>query len=399
MPTASRLAARANHLRPRGGREDSRVTNVELFYDLVFVFAVTQLSHGLLEHLTPLGAVQTAVLMLAMWWAWIDTAWITNWLNPERTAVRLMLFGLMLAGLVLAASIPKAFGDRALSFAVSYAVTQVGRSVFMLWALKNHDAGNFLNFIRIVLWQALVALLWIAGALADGPTRLTLWAVAVGIETAAPLFGFWVPMLGRSATTDWAVEGGHMAERCGLFVIIALGESVLVTGATFAGLVWTAEHIGAFLVAFTGSVAMWVIYFNIGAERASRQIASSKDPGRLARNGYTYLHILLVAGIIVAAVGDDLALHHPNGHNDTATAAVLIGGPALYLFGNLLFKRLSAPHLPLSHLVGLGLLALLIPAVPVTTPLLLSSATTAVLIVVAAWESISLRGSPHGKAA
>jgi len=399
MPTASRLAARANHLRPRGGREDSRVTNVELFYDLVFVFAVTQLSHGLLEHLTPLGAVQTAVLMLAMWWAWIDTAWITNWLNPERTAVRLILFGLMLAGLVLAASIPKAFGDRAIPFAIAYAVTQVGRSLFMLWALKNHDAGNFLNFIRIVLWQAVVAALWIAGALVEGPARLMLWAIAVGIETSAALLGYWVPGLGRSATTDWAVAGGHIAERAGLFVIIALGESVLVTGATFAGLTWNAEHIGAFLVAFTGSVAMWVIYFNIGAERASRQIASSKDPGRLARNGYTYLHILLVAGIIVAAVGDDLVLHHPNGHNDTATAAVLIGGPALYLFGNLLFKRLSAPHLPLSHLAGLGLLALLIPAAPVTTPLLLSSATTAVLIVVAAWESISLRDSPHGKAA
>jgi len=399
MPTAFRLAAQANHLRIRGGHENSRVTYVELFYDLVFVFAVTQLSHGLLEHLTPLGALQTAVLMLAMWWAWIDTAWITNWLNPERTAVRLMLFALMLAGLVLSASIPKAFGERALPFALAFAVTQVGRSLFMLWALKNHDAGNFLNFIRIVLWQGATASLWIAGALAEGPVRVTLWAIAVGIETSAPLFGFWVPVLGRSATTDWAVEGGHMAERCGLFVIIALGESILVTGATFAGLTWTADHIGAFLVAFTGSVAMWVIYFNIGAERASRQIASSEDPGRLARNGYTYLHILLVAGIIVAAVGDDLALHHPNGHNDTGTTAVLIGGPALYLIGNLLFKRLSAPNLPLSHLVGLGLLAMLIPAVPVTTPLLLSSATTAVLIVVAAWESISLRNSRHGKAA
>ena len=188
-----------------------------------------------------------------------------------------------------------------------------------------------------------------------------------------------------------------MAERCGLFVIIALGESVLVTGATFAGLSWTAEHIGAFLVAFAGSVAMWVIYFNIGAERASRLIASSEDPGRLARSGYTYLHILIVAGIIVAAVGDDLALHHPGDRNDIATAAVLIGGPALYLLGNALFKRLSAPNTPLSHLVGLAMLALLIPAAPVTTPLLLSSATTAVLIVVAAWESISLRRPPNGK--
>ena len=389
---ASPFAARINHLRARGRHADSRVTYVELFYDLVFVFAVTQLSHGLLEHLSPLGAFQTAVLMLAVWWAWIDTAWITNWLNPDRTAVRVMLFGLMLAGLVMAASIPKAFEDRALAFALAYALGQLGRGLFMLWALKNHDAGNFRNFIRIIVWQAASALFWIAGAVAHGPQRLSLWAIAAGIDTVTPVLGYWLPVLGRSETTDWQVEGSHIAERCSLFVIIALGESVLVTGATFAGLTWTAEHIGAFLVAFTGSVAMWVIYFNIGAERASRLIASSKDPGRLARSGYTYLHILIVAGIIVAAVGDDLALHHPGSHNDIRTAAVLIGGPALYLLGNMLFKRLSAPYMPLSHMVGLAMLGLLIPAIPITTPLLLSSATTAVLIVVAAWESISLRG-------
>jgi low temperature requirement protein LtrA len=208
-----------------------------------------------------------------------------------------------------------------------------------------------------------------------------------------------VPGLGRSSTTDWSIEGSHMAERCALFVIIALGESILVTGATFAGLAWTAEHTGAFLVAFAGSVAMWVIYFNIGAERGTRLIASSADPGRLARNGYTYLHIVIVAGIIVTAVGDELVLHHPGSHTDIKTAMVLIGGPALYLVGNALFKWLSAVYLPLSHLIGLGLLALLILAVPVITPLLLSAAITAVLMLVAAWESISLRGSSGSEAA
>src|SRR6186997_3625161 len=105
---ASPFAARINHLRARGSHADSRVTYVELFYDLVFVFAVTQLSHGLLEHLTPLGALQTAVLMLALWWAWIDNAWVTNWLDPERAPVRLLLFVLMLLGLIVSASIPKA---------------------------------------------------------------------------------------------------------------------------------------------------------------------------------------------------------------------------------------------------------------------------------------------------
>ena len=388
------LSARASHLRVRHGHEHSRVTFVELFFDLVFVFAVTQLSHGLLHHLTPLGALQTGMLMLAVWWAWIDTAWITNWLDPQRPAVRLLLFALMLAGLVLSSSIPKAFEDRALPFALAYLLMQTGRNLFMLWALKNHDPGNYRNFLRITLWHAAAAPFWLAGCWDTGPSRLAWWAVAVAIESVAPIAGFWLPWLGRSTTTDWTVEGGHMAERCGLFIIIALGESILVTGANFAGATWTAEHIGAFLGAFAGSVAMWAVYFNVGAERASRLIAASDDPGRMARSGYTYFHILIVAGIIVVAVGDELVLHHPSGHVDTKTALVLLGGPAMYLLGNALFKRLSAPYFPLSHLVGLSLLALLAPGSALGTPLTMSAATTAVLIIVAVWEAISLRGVP-----
>ena len=351
------LACRAsvNHLRARHGHEHSRVTNVELFFDLVFVFAVTQLSHGLLAHLTPLGALQIAVLMFAVWWAWIDTAWITNWLDPERTAVRLLLFALMLVGLVMSASIPKAFEERAWAFALAY-VAEPGRPqrVHAVGAEEPRPE----QFPELPPHHRLAEPPQRCSG-SPGPSHRARPGWPSGPlrspSTAfGPIVGFPVPGLGRSATTDWAVEGGHMAERCALFVIIALGESVLVTGATFAGLAWTAEHIGAFLVAFAGSVAMWVIYFNIGAERGSRQIASSGDPGRLARNGYTYLHILIVAGIIVAAVGDELVLHHPGGHTDLKTAIVLLGGPALYLLGNLLFKRLSAPNSPLSHSSGLA---------------------------------------------
>ena len=151
--------------------------------------------------------------------------------------------------------------------------------------------------------------------------------------------------------------------------------------------------VASFLVAFVASVAMWWIYFNIGAQRGSRHIADSDDPGKVGRLAYTYLHLLLVAGIIVVAVGDELVIAHPTGHADDKTAAVLIGGPALYLAGNLLFKRVSAQHFPLSHLVGLGLLALLVPAAAVASPLALTSATTLVLIVVAVWETRSLAGA------
>jgi low temperature requirement protein LtrA len=385
------FGSRDNQLRTRRGHEHHRVTFVELFFDLVFVFAITQLSHGLLKHLTLPGALQTALMMIGVWWLWIFTCWVTNWLDPDKPAVRMLLFALMLAGLVLSSSIPRAFEDRALPFACAYVFMQLGRTAFMLWALKHHDAGNHRSFQRIMVWLALAAPLWIAGALVDPGTRILLWVLALAIEFVSPLAYFWVPGLGRSTTSDWRVEGGHMAERCGLFIIIALGESVLITGATFADLTWSAGSVAAFIVSFAGSVAMWAVYFNVGAERSSRQIASSDDPGRMARSGYTYIHIPIVAGIIVAAVGDELVLHHPGGHVDAKTAAVVIGGPALYLIGNLMFKRLSAPHFPLSHMVGLGLLFLLIPSATVVAPLGLAAATTAVLILVAVWEWLSFR--------
>jgi low temperature requirement protein LtrA len=383
-------AARTNHLRARG--VPARVTFIELFFDLVFVFAVTQLSHGLLEHLTPLGAVQTAVLMLAIWWVWIDNAWITNWLDPDRAPVRMLLLGLMFGGLVVSAAIPKAFADRGLAFGLAFAVVEITPKFFMLWALKHHDGANHRNFLRITCWRALGAALWAAGGFAEPQTRLAVWALALAVDTGAPIVGFWVPRLGRSTTADWVVEGHHMAERCGLFVIIALGESILMTGATFAGLPWTGVTLAAFANAFIGSAAMWLVYFNIGAERSSHAIAASSDPGRLARSGYTYLHIPIIAGIIAAAVADELVLHHPGGHTEVKTAAVSLGGPALYLTGNALFKRLTASWMPLSHTVGLGLLALLVLAGPVLPPLALSTAATVVLLQVAVWEWVSLRG-------
>lgn len=383
--------ANGSLLRRRDPHDHARVTYVELFFDLVFVFAVTQLSHALLGHLTPLGVVHAILLMMAVWWVWIYTSWVTNWLDPERTPVRLMLFALMLAGLVLSTSIPQAFGSRGLAFAGAYAFMQVGRCLFMLWALRGNSPGNYRNFLRITAWLSVAGAFWIAGGFAEGGWRLGLWLTALVIEYISPSAGFWTPGLGRSTTADWDISGAHMAERCALFIIIALGESILLTGATFAGLPWTATTVAAFLVAFLGSIAMWWIYFNIGAERASRNIAASGDPGRVARFSYSYLHLPLVAGIIVAAVGDELVLAHPTGHTDAKTAAILIGAPALYLLGNLMFKRTTADSPALSHIIGLALLLALVPAAAVMEPLAFSAATTAVLVLVAAWETVSFK--------
>jgi low temperature requirement protein LtrA len=277
-------------------------------------------------------------------------------------------------------------------FACAYAFMQVGRSLFMVWALRQAPFAARRNFHRITSWLAVSGVLWIVGGFSAGETRFACWLVALSIEYLGPALSFYVPGLGRSSTMEWDVEGGHLAERCSLFVIIALGESVVVTGSSFADSARGPDAWLAFSIAFVGCVAMWWIYFDLAVERGSRSIRESADPGRTARLGYTYLHLLIVAGIVVSAVGDELSLGQPHALATGAQAAVMLGGPALYLLGNALFKQtVNHTNLPFSHLVGLGLLLLLCWPATMLSVLALAGATTLVLVIVAAWETFSLR--------
>jgi low temperature requirement protein LtrA len=376
--------------------QHSRVTNAELFFDLVFVFAVTQISHTLLGRFTPLGALQITLLFLAVWWVWVYTIWITNWLDPDLTPVRLLLFLLMLGGLVLSTSIPKAFESRGLWFAVAYAGMQVGRTAFLLASTSRDQPGIRMNAIRILVWLSSAAVFWIWGGFAEGLPRLLLWAVALGIEYLSPAMRFWVPGYGASSIDDWAIEGGHLAERCSGFIIIALGESIVVTGATFADLTWTGDVVLASVSAFLGSLAMWWIYFHAGAEAGSEQISNSSEPGRLGRLAYTYLHMPIVAGIIVTAVADELVLTHPGGHSDLKTVLSSIIGPLLFLVGTVLFKRVIRGWLQPSHGVGIAALGVLACFAGELSPLLLSVLTTAIMTVVAVWETVSFKSGVTG---
>jgi len=373
--------------------QPSRVTNAELFFDLVFVFAVTQLSHTLLHHFTPLGAVQVTLLFLAVWWVWVYTTWVTNWLNPDLTPVRILLFVLMLGGLVLSTSIPTAFEGRGLWFAITYAAMQVGRTLFWLLATPPERTAVRHNAIRILTWLSCSAVLWVLGGLAEHETRLWLWIAALTIEYVAPAARFWTPKLGPSSLEAWSVEGGHMAERCAGFIIIALGEAIVVDGATFAELAWTPDNVAAFLSALLGSIAMWWIYFHKGAEAGSEMISKSDQSGRVARIAYTYLHMPIIGGIILTAVADELVLKHPSGHSDLKTIVSSVGGPLLFLVGTILFKHVIRNFLQLSHGVGIVALAVTAYFASELSPLWLSIVTTAIMVMVAAWESISLRSS------
>ena len=370
--------------------QPSRVTNAELFFDLVFVFAVTQVSHTLLNHFTPSGALEVTLLFLAVWWVWVYTAWVTNWLNPDLTPVRILIFLMMLGGLVLSTTIPTAFDGRGLWFAIAYAAMQVGRTAFWLLATPHHRTAVRHNAIRILVWLSGSAVLWVLGGLAQGDERLWFWIAALGIEYISPAVRFWVPKLGFSSVEAWAVEGGHMAERCAGFIIIALGEAVVVNGATFAELDWTADNILAFVAALVGSIAMWWVYFHKGAEAGSERISKSAESGRLARLAYTYLHMPIVAGIILTAVSDELVLKHPTGHSDLRTVVSTIGGPLVFLVGTILFKHSIRGFLQLSHGIGIILLLALWWFAADISPLWLTVATSMIMIVVAVWESVSL---------
>ena len=163
---------------------------------------------------------------------------------------------------------------------------QVGRTAFWLASTPPARAAARMNAIRILVWLSVSAVFWIAGGLAQSRMRLVLWVVALSIEYVSPAVRFWIPKYGASSVADWYVEGGHLAERCAGFIIIALGESIVVTGATFADLRWTSEVVAAFLSAFVAALAMWWIYFHKGAEAGSELISSSNEPGRLARLAY-----------------------------------------------------------------------------------------------------------------
>ncbi len=317
-----------------------------------------------------------------VWSVWVYTTWVTNFLDPDTTLTRLMLFTVMLGSLVMAAGIPQALGehegaDRGLWVGGAFALMQIGRTSYAVWATRGEAVHN--NFIRILSWCAVSGTLALLGGFIDGPGRAWLWLAAVAFDLLGGFAQFWTPWLGRSETSEWAIDGGHFAERCQLFLIIALGESVVAIGSPLVN----SEHVEALLAfafvgAFGGSVAFFLVYFGRTAEQGVQAIVNSDNPGKLAAFAYHYVHPLMVAGIILGAAGDEVVLHDPSHHAVEGASWFVAGGGALFLLGHFLYLRLirgtwSVPHLGAmalllalavvgGHLAGLtvGLLTLLV---------------------------------------
>jgi low temperature requirement protein LtrA len=378
-------------LRTRDSGEQ-RVTPLELFFDLVYVFAVTQLSHLLLDHLSVRSVLETLMLLLVVWGAWVYTAWFTNWFHPDRLPVRLVLVAVMLASLLMSVAIPEAFGERGLMFALAYVAIQVGRTAFTFIALRKALGGSHplsRTFQRILTWLVGAGVLWIIGGLLGGEARYAVWLLALAVDYSGPGVGYYIPRLGRSQTREWTIEGGHFAERCQLFVIIALGESILVTGTTFGEIEASTATMSAFVVAFLGSVALWWIYFARSAEAAREVISSSEDPGRLGRSAYTYFHLPMVAGIIAVAAADELTVAHPGETGTLATITLTLGGTALFLAGHALFKWAVFGVLAWSRAVAVAALMALIPVGFAIPTLALSGAAGMIVVGLAVWDTLA----------
>ncbi|GAQ54712.1 low temperature requirement protein A [Streptomyces acidiscabies] len=364
---------------PESSRPRREVSPSELFYDLAFVFAVSQLSHHLLEHLTWRGAAETGVLLVAVFGTWAYTSYEATLLDVHRDVTRWMIVIVMGLGLFMNATIPGAFDDRAWAFVIPLlailffagAVTALaGRTD----ALREH-------FRRTLVWMAVSAPLWIIGAAAGSGPRLWWWAVAALID----LTGTWLahPLPGRTLSSrELAFDADHMLERLRLFFIILLGETVLTAGRTLSEAPVDVPNVLATAAVFTALVCLWAAYFGGGEDVVTGSVANSPDPVRSVRLGVNSAYLVLAA-LVALAVGSELAIAHPTGHGSTSLALLLFGGPALYLATTAWFFGTTAGGAWKERLLAAAVLAAA-GVVAVRLPPLASLAVLDLILVVTA---------------
>jgi low temperature requirement protein LtrA len=377
------------------------VTPLELFFDLVYVFAIGQLSHHLLEHVDLRTGAETAIMALAVIYAWFMATWAANWLDPDRMPVRVYLVGLMFASLLMSAAIPDAFDERAWLFVTGYLLLQVGRSAFLIVALRGRALGE--HFVNDLIWELLTGVLWVAGAVVDGDMRLALWGLAV-VGTHAGVWSLhWLPGRGRRIDLEHTeIAGAHLVERFRLFFIVALGETVLLMGNAFTDEPFELERLLALAISFTGTVALWWCYFQraeaIGIELAE----TAEDAGAVGWTG-TWTLTMMVLALIGIAVGDELAIAHPGDDATLSFTLLTFGGPALFLLAQVFFLRSALGHVPRSRSLGLVALAILAVATSPLTLIVGIAASSSVLVAVAIADTISAKriqgnGPPGEKA-
>jgi low temperature requirement protein LtrA len=368
----------------RRPEEPPRAVFLELFFDLVFVYALAQLSQEWLQHLTWTGTFQSLLLLLTLWWVWSVTAWVTDLYDPRRPSIQLVVIATMLGTLLMAAALPQAFGRWGLIFAGTYVAIHTGRGLFLVSAQRGYELQR--RSVRVLIWFTLSAVPWIAGALVHDSARAALWVLANVVDYSAGILRYPLPGLGPSPAMEWPIVAEHLAERYRQFFIIVLGELVLVTGLALSNGGFAPTHVAAFVVSFISTVLLWRIYIYRAGELLPAAIAVSRDPDRLARSALL-AHLLMVAGVVATAVGNELVIAHPFQHPYTAWIATILGGPALFLAGRARFEYATFSRVPGDLPLALLVLVALAPAMLLVPPLVAAVAATGVLAGVAVFHT------------
>ncbi|MET7948944.1 low temperature requirement protein A [Micromonospora sp. NPDC005324] len=380
----------------RGEASFQRATFLELFLDLVFVFALTRISARVIvdftdgQHGVYAGLGQALLLFLALWAVWSLTVWSTSWLDPETPIVQTVIVMTMIGAMTMAVAVPDGFGARASLFSITLVTLQIGRVVF--FHVVGHGRPDPQQSIRVMFWFGLSAPLWVVGGLVnDGKVRGALWTVAVLIDYTGLFLGWPTPRLGAQRLGVQMIAAEHLAERYQQFLLIALGEAIFVIGLAFSGSEFHADQTGGFVLALASTVLLWRIYFHVAGGMLDAAIDRSRDAARLATD-MSFAHLVMIAGIVLTGVGFELFITEPLGHLPATWLIAILGGPALFLAGRAALEYQVFARVSRSRLAGLLALGLLIPAALHLRPLTAGAAVAVVLLGVA---SADTRRSRH----
>ncbi|GGO14347.1 low temperature requirement protein A [Micromonospora parathelypteridis] len=377
-----------------------RATFLELFFDLVFVFALTRISARAFEELTHEGAMgqvgaaitssgKTLLLLLALWAVWQGTAWTTSRYDPHRLALQAVVIIALVGSMLMGVAIPRAFSATGLMFAVAYVVTQVSRPLILAVALGPHPYRRLK--VRMAVVFAVSGVLWIGGATLPTDGQVSLWTAALILEYGAARFGWPVPGLGRSTVSKWEIAGEHLAERYQQFFLVALGETILVAGFAYSAEPYGSGHAWAFGLAVATSIMLWRIYVQRAGQILGEAVVKARHPANIGRSAAD-THLVMVVGLAATAVGYELIIEHPLKEIPGPWLAMVLGGPALFLLGRARFEYEVFARVSPSRWIAVLVLAA--AAVPLLA--LPGVAATAVGVVVLAAVAVADVRRAHG---
>ncbi|MEO3773038.1 low temperature requirement protein A [Micromonospora sp. B9E7] len=376
--------------------QPERPNLLELFFDLVFVFALNRVSHRLVEDFTERRTVladagETLLLLLAFLILWFVTAWVTDIYDLQTPQVQGMVYAAMLGAMTMAVAVPRAFGDGSLAFAGAYVAVHIVRGLIFVPALRGHEAQR--RAAGVLLWFSLSGVPWIAGAILPDPARGLLWALAIAIDGTALLLFYPAPWTLRTPQ-QWPVSAEYISERYRQFFIIALGELILTTGSAYSD---SSSRDGgaaaAFAVSFVTTVLLFRVYVFKAGQLLPEALAAAREPSQLIREAFI-AHVLMVTGIVAVAVGYEIVIRHPFGHTEAAWTVAILGGPVLFLIGRALAEHTVFARVSRSRLIGALVLAGIAPAMIFVPPLAVAVAAVLVLAGITFSDMMRARGKP-----